>query len=137
VAVRAVNVARERIRGGLHPSKPILPLEAGESGVAVGSGPEDVRARALARVPDPSDLEFLARRYNEQRHFGNVVSRDDAKDLFYPNGGRPDERTALNDAVSDASGVVADRVFADRLARPKLRRMETADPPQNRGESRI
>lgn len=118
VGKRAIDVARRRIKDDGTVTLPSLPMEAGESGVPPEAGPDDIRARANARVADPSDLDFLARRYEQYRHFGKIVSRDNAKELFYRQQ-TPEERTALNDAVSDAAGKVADAVYARRLAEPK------------------
>jgi hypothetical protein len=116
VAERAVEIARRRMAGDVHLSPAILPIEAGESGVPPDTGTEAIRARSNARVADKSDLEFLVRRYDEHREFGNVVSRDNAKDLLH--GGTRDARTLHNDAVSDAAGVIADAVLKKRLAEP-------------------
>jgi 2'-5' RNA ligase len=116
VAERAVEIARRRMAGDVHLSPAILPIEAGESGVPPDAGAEAIRARSNARVADKSDLEFLVRRYDEHREFGNVVSRDNAKDLLH--GGSREARTLHNDAVSDAAGVIADAVLKKRLAEP-------------------
>jgi hypothetical protein len=118
VGLRAIEVARGRLSGDPSLSRPSLPMEAGESGVPEGAGPAELRADTMARVQNPEDLQFLADRYDERLDFNNVISRDNAKELFLEYGGSPEGRTRFNDAVSDTSGVIAVEVYRRRLAVP-------------------
>lgn len=82
--------------------------------------PEDVRARANAQVADDASLTELVEQYRSRmrRDFGNVVSRDNAKELFDDYAASNDGRRTYNDAVADAAGAVADHVYRRELKRP-------------------
>jgi Peptidase family M48 len=80
--------------------------------------PEDVGVRARLELDDPERLTMLVQRYNARPNVGNVVSPDEAKELFAPYAESPMGRVTFNEAVTEPATRVADEVYQRRLAEP-------------------
>lgn len=118
----AVDVAERRLAGDRSLAEPLLPPEAGDEPGAVRvtrrSTFEDkektaVQRRAVAAVEN--DAADLAATYRER--FGNVVSADNAKELF-PDYATKEQRTANDLAVHRPASRLAQHLYDDALKQP-------------------
>lgn len=119
VASRAVEIARRRLVGDVHLSKPLLHPEAGDE-------PGQIYVQRRTDLPEPqqrvhdaasaaleADPQGFVSRYRER--FGKVVGSDNAKELFAEYAESKDSRSSFARAMHEPTTALARTVYRQML----------------------